>query len=224
MKKLLLVEDDFNILDPLRIYLINEGFEVETANSLAEAQVKLKEERPDLIILDWNLPDGQGIDLLKQDFCVGLPVILLTARQDLIDKVVGLELGANDYMTKPFEPRELLARIRVQIRSRLKSIAHPSNALIIDLNGITMNLNERSVHWNQAPIELTKKEFELLKLFVENPNKVFSRDELLNLVWGYEEYPNTRTVDNHILKLRQLFPEEFFETVRGVGYRFKRVS
>ena len=221
MKKLLLVEDDLNIAEPLCQYLKTEKYLVFSAQTLMQARNQLSEINPDLIILDWNLPDGQGIDWLNELKALRIPVIFLTARQDLIDKVVGLEMGANDFVTKPFEPRELLARIRAQMRFSKGEIHQNS---YIEANKIEMNISERMVKWEGNSIDLTKKEFDLLKLFLENPNKVFNRDELLNMVWGYEEFPTTRTVDNHILKLRQIFSEDFFETIRGVGYRFKKVS
>jgi DNA-binding response OmpR family regulator len=170
------------------------------------------------------LPDGQGVDLLRtlRQNKNNIPTILLSARADLVDKVMGLELGANDYMTKPFEPRELLARarglIRGSIASDLKISVEPSNFLSVA--NIQMNLSNREVRFKEQPVQLSKVEFDLLKIFLQNPNQVFARDELLNKVWGYNNYPTTRTVDTHILQLRQKFHEDFFETLRGVGYKF----
>lgn len=131
-------------------------------------------------------------------------------------------MGAIDYVTKPFEPRELLARIRAHLGFKMRSTFAP--ALKLQFGDIEVDKGERSARWQGRPVDLTKKEFDLLLLLLENPGKVFSRDELLNIIWGYNEYPTTRTVDNHILKLRQVFDESFFETVRGVGYRLKRVA
>lgn len=177
--------------------------------------------KPDLVLLDWMLPDGQGIDLLRDLRNKGLkvPVIFLTAKADVIDKVLGLESGANDYVTKPFEPRELLARVRLRLRST-SSQAVESDAL--HSGGIEVNDREKRVFYRRQEVNLTKMEYLLLKLFLENPGRVFSREELLNKVWGYDSYPTTRTVDNHVLQLRQKLKESYFETVRGIGYRFRR--
>lgn len=222
MYTLLLVEDDPNIQNQLKSYLHSEGFNVIQSDSLQGARDALSTNRIDLVLLDWNLPDGQGIDLLKEPMNPNTSIIFLTARQDLIDKVLGLEMGAIDYITKPFEPRELLARIRAHLHFKTKNTQTLSPT--IKFADIEVNKVERVARWKTEPVALTKKEFDLLLLFLENPGKVFSRDELLNMIWGYEEYPTTRTVDNHILKLRQVFAEDFFETVRGVGYRLKRMA
>lgn len=131
-------------------------------------------------------------------------------------------MGAVDYITKPFEPRELLARVRAHLNFKNKS--SQLNSAILRFGEIEISKSERIAKWKENPVTLTKKEFDLLLIFLENPGKVFSRDDLLNMIWGYEEYPTTRTVDNHILKLRQVFSEEFFETVRGIGYRLKRMA
>jgi DNA-binding response OmpR family regulator len=173
----------------------------------------------DLVILDWMLPDGSGIDLLKIWRKNGLdnPVLLLTARNETIDKVLGFELGADDYVTKPFDPRELLARIKARIRGGRAQNQASSQA--ISCNGITMNVEEHLVTFNGVPVELTKMEFQLLRLFLENPNRAFSRDEILNKVWGLDSFPTTRTIDTHVLQLRQKFASELFETIRGIGYR-----
>jgi DNA-binding response OmpR family regulator len=223
MKKILVVEDDINLANSLSEYLIREGFDVETVSKVKDAKEKLL--KPvDLLILDWMLPDGQGVDLLRSIRQKGslIPTIILSARAELVDKVMGLELGANDYMTKPFEPRELLARARGLIRNKNSSTlenALDSNSTL-NIAGIHMNLTNREVSFRGCQIQLSKVEFDLLKVFLQNPNQVFSRDELLNKVWGYNSYPSTRTVDTHILQLRQKFADELFETLRGVGYKF----
>ena len=218
MTKILIVEDELSIRIPLVEYLKKEGFEILTADTLAEAEKKLSE-NPSLVLLDWMLPDGQGIELLRNWRQRGLliPTILLTARTELIDKVVGLELGANDYLTKPFEPRELVARIRVQLRQ----ISGQRVDEKISGAEILLNRTTREGFFQNKLIDLTKTEFELLKIFLENPNQVFSREELLKHVWGYDHSPTTRTVDTHILQLRQKTSAELFETVHGIGYRFK---
>ena len=224
MKTILLVEDDITIRKPLEEYLTSQGFKVLVAGLLSEAKEKLKDtkQKVDCLILDWNLPDGEGIELARSlnQRAGSPPVLMLTARTDLIDKVVGLEVGAHDYMTKPYEPRELLARVRNLMRLSKPGAADASDML--DLHKIKMDLKARTVHFNGKTCELTKMEFDLLKLFLENPGKVFSRDELLNLVWGYDQFPSTRTVDTHVLQLRNQFGEDLIETVRRVGYRCKK--
>ncbi len=219
--KLLLIEDDKNLAASLKSFLTMESFDVTHCDTLEKARsVKIDDYK--IIILDWMLPDGQGIDFLKKirDENVSIPVVMLTARADLIDKVVGLESGANDYMTKPFEPRELIARIRVQLRT-VKSSVDKNLSELIEINGIKIDSFKRVVTFNDEEISLTKMEFDLLALLASNPDRPFSRDELLNKVWGFENYPTTRTVDTHILQIRQKFDESFIETVRGIGYKFK---
>lgn len=221
---ILLVEDDKNLCESLSKFLAGEGYTVTVAASLSEARLQ-KNLQPSLILLDWMLPDGQGVDLLREirKKNVTTPIILLTSRSDLVDKVLGLEMGANDYITKPFEPRELVARIRVQLRGASKVANDSSNELanILRCSEVTLNIGTREVHLKDAPIELTKMEFDLLRVLMENPNRVFPREALLNKVWGYENYPTTRTVDNHIVQLRQKLDPDMFETVRGVGYRLR---
>ncbi|PIK15367.1 response regulator transcription factor [Halobacteriovorax sp. JY17] len=220
MSKVLLVEDDDSLGSSLQSYLTGEGHEVVWAQSLTMAR-ELKGDE-EIIILDWMLPDGQGVDFLKElrEAEVSKPVIMLTARTDLIDKVIGLEAGANDYMTKPFEPRELIARIRVQLRDHHKK-DHDSNDGIMTRGELVINQNEREIRWHDEVIEFTKMEFDFLSLLAESPNRAFSREEILNKVWGYENYPSTRTVDTHVLQIRQKLSDELIETVRGIGYRFR---
>lgn len=222
MSKLLLVEDDENLGPSLKKFIQSEGHEcTHVATIEAANEVDLKEF--DLVILDWMLPDGQGIDFLKQlrpNF-PGLPVIMLTARTELIDKVIGLESGANDYVVKPFEPRELAARIRVQLRTGSNVNATAGVEEVISLGELTIDSSQRKVEFEGNEVDLTKMEFDFLKLLAEHPNRAFSRDEILNKVWGYENYPTTRTVDTHVLQLRQKLRDDLIETVRGIGYRMK---
>lgn len=223
MIKILLVEDDTTLGQTLTKYLMGEGYEVNLATSVKEAGQYLESHRPEMIILDWMLPDGQGIDLLRdiRNKQIHTPVMMLTARNDTIDKVLGLESGANDYMTKPFEPRELLARIRVQIRDHKTSDIPKKEIEKIVLGDIEIDLLERTVKVGNILKEFTKMEFDFLRLLAETPNRAFSREEILNKVWGYENYPSTRTVDTHVLQLRQKLSDELIETVRGVGYKLK---
>lgn len=221
--RILVVEDEISLSKQVRELLHSEGFEPTVAENLAEAQ-KAIQSSYDLILLDWMLPDGQGIEWLKTLRTKGTltPVLMLTARTDVIDRVLGLELGASDYITKPFEPRELIARIRVRLRERVGATESTSEKQdVLDHSGISLNTSARICKWKSREIDLTKTEFTLLQFFLSNPNRVFSRNELLESVWGYEKYPTTRTVDTHVLQLRGKFDAELFETVHGVGYRFK---
>lgn len=230
MTKVLLVEDDKNLSESLSRYLGNEGFQVDLASSLKDARDKIGG-NPDVVILDWMLPDGQGIDYLKELHRQGsvVPVILLTSRADLVDKVVGLETGASDYVTKPFEPRELCARIRVQIRKaiqgqQLGGKVETEVADVIEFARVRLSISTREVTFRSQIVDLAKLEFDLLRVLLESPNRVFPREALLNKVWGYENYPTTRTVDNHIVLLRQKLDPNLIETVRGVGYRLRDVK
>jgi DNA-binding response OmpR family regulator len=222
VNSILLVEDDKNLSESLSKFLQGEGYVVTVAVSLLEARAQEKLQ-PSIILLDWMLPDGQGVDLLrelrKKDSST--PIILLTSRSDLVDKVLGLELGANDYITKPFEPRELVARIRVQLRGSPVSTKASPGADDLRCGEVRLDSVTREVFFKGALVETTKMEFDLLKVLMENPNRVFPREALLNKVWGYENYPTTRTVDNHIVQLRQKLDPDMFETVRGVGYRIR---
>lgn len=223
MDKILIVEDDQSLGTSLEQYLSDESFDVTWAKSIAEAKEQAIDDYK-LLILDWMLPDGQGIDFLKDLRGEGKkqPVIMLTARTDLIDKVIGLESGASDYITKPFEPRELVARVRVQIRDKVESQSDATNtAEVLSLRDLTIDSIQRIVTVGDKAIEFTKMEFDFLKLLAESPNRAFSREEILNKVWGYENYPTTRTVDTHVLQIRQKIGEEWIETVRGIGYRLK---
>jgi DNA-binding response OmpR family regulator len=221
---ILLVEDHESLGQSLSDLLSGEGYRVEWAKNLSSARDLLDfKSPPGLIVLDWMLPDGQGIDFLRQFRSQGLstPAIFLTARADVVDKVLGLEMGASDYMTKPFEPRELLARIRARFRET--SVAIADTAAVLEVGSLKIDRHCHRVILHGRTIELVKKEFELLLLLAESPGRVFSRDEILNKVWGYEVFPTTRTVDTHIMLLRQKVSDELIETVRAVGYRLKTI-
>ena len=221
MNKILLIEDDENLGPSIQTFLRDENFDVALVNTLAKARSENFSDYG-LLILDWMLPDGQGIDLLRdlREKKIKIPIIMLTAKSDLIDKVVGLESGANDYLTKPFEPRELIARIRVQLRNL---VVEKSNS-ILTFGDLVVNREKREVFFKKKKIEMTKMEFDLLALLVESPGKSFSREELLNKVWGFENYPTTRTVDTHVLQLRQKLADDLIETVWGVGYKIKEIG
>lgn len=223
--KILLIEDDKNLGLTLQTYLRKEGFDIFWVTHLQGARAKLEESKAELILLDWMLPDGQGIDFLKDIRAdrIKIPVIMLTARSELLDKVIGLESGADDYLTKPFEPRELVARIRVQLRKEENILeGHRDQVKILQRGALKIDTFEREITFQDQSVYLTKMEFDLLQLLAENPGRPFTRDELLNKVWGFEFTPTTRTVDTHVLQLRQKFGDEMIETVRGVGYRFNK--
>jgi len=215
---ILLVEDDPHIRTPLTELLEREGYAVVAVATLREATTSLTQAPPDLVILDWMLPDGQGIDLFTTFRSAGVPapVIVLSARDALVDKVLGLELGADDYVTKPFEPRELVSRIRARLRGTRTQAAPAADVVV---GSLTMSLRRRELRYRGAPVTLTRMEFELMRLLLESPGRVFTREELLNRVWGYESTPTTRTVDTHVLQLRTKLDASVIESVRGVGYR-----
>jgi len=218
VEKILLVEDDKSLGPALAQSLKSEGYDVTLCETLTLAK-ESKFSEYSLILLDWMLPDGQGIDLLK---IVNnqAPVIMLTARTDLIDKVLGLESGASDFITKPFEPRELISRIRVQLRTpTIQSLAMDIDEEFTS-KGLTIKITERKVFFNDNELTFTKMEFDLLFLLSKNPKQIFSREKLLDEVWGYNNFPTTRTVDTHVLQIRQKTANDLIETVRGIGYRF----
>ena len=217
MSRLLLVEDDRTIATSLAEILAREGHACDVAETLASARLAMSR-HPELVILDWMLPDGQGIDLLREWREAGntTPVIVLTARTDVVDRVLGLELGADDYVTKPFEVRELIARIRARLR---RHAPDPVAAAPLRCGDLELCPETRDVRLDGRPVHLARMEFDLLHLFVRSPNRVFTRDEILNRVWGYDAFPTTRTVDTHVLQLRNKPRADLIETVRGVGYR-----
>jgi DNA-binding response OmpR family regulator len=218
MKQILIIEDDENLGKSLKKVIESEGMMAHLARNLKDAR-EIISTTIDVVILDWMLPDGQGIDFLRELRASGksTPVIMLTARSELVDKVVGLESGANDYMTKPLESRELIARVRVQLRER--EIPKSQEERIV-AGKIIINSVEKEVLFEGKRIILTKMEYELLKLLALNPRQTFSRENLLDKVWGYENFPTTRTVDTHVLQIRQKTTDQLIETVRGLGYRF----
>lgn len=213
MNRILIVEDNATLAKSISDYLTKENFHITLAATITDAEKQ--KSIFDLIILDWMLPDGQGLDYLRslRKSQARVPVIFLTAKADLIDKVLGLESGANDYIVKPFEPRELLARIRAQLRKT------DAPTELISSHNLVLDLAAREVKFHGTKTETTKKEFDLLALLLTQPNKVFSREELLTKIWGFDNYPTTRTVDTHVLQLRQKFGETLIQTVRGIGYR-----
>lgn len=217
MKQVLIIEDDENLGKSLKKIMEDEGMVAHLATTLKDAR-ELASDTLDVIVLDWMLPDGQGIDFLRELRAKNktVPVIMLTARTDLIDKVLGLETGASDYITKPFESRELVARVRVQLREK-NTVKEKEEKIVA--GKIVINSVEKEVLYDGKRIVFTKMEYELIKILTENPRQTFSREKLLDKVWGYEHFPTTRTVDTHVLQIRQKTSDDIIETVRGLGYR-----
>lgn len=224
MTSILVVEDEPQVAAALRDLLEREGYSVRVAGTIADARAALGGKDPiDGVLLDWRLPDGEGIDLLKELRKTSeLPVLMVTARVEVIDRVLGLEIGADDYITKPVEPRELLARLKARLRPRRGTPSSAPSARAIDHAGIHVDLDARDVTFDGQSIPMTRMEYGLLVLLLEHPGRVFSREELLNQVWGYERTPTTRTVDTHVVQLRTKLRPDLIESVRGIGYRLVR--
>jgi DNA-binding response OmpR family regulator len=220
--RILLVEDEENIVELLKLYLEDAGYEVKVASNGAESLRLFKEFKPDLILLDIMLPEKDGLDVCREvRKSSQVPIIMLTAKDTETDKVVGLELGADDYVTKPFSPRELMARIKAVLRRS----SSPIQTEKITFGELTIDLKCCEVYLKSRRVDLTATEFEILKVLVVNPRQVFSRERLMEKVWGYDFYGGLRTIDVHIKHLREKLSDQaerprYIETVRGMGYRF----
>ncbi|PSR22312.1 MAG: DNA-binding response regulator [Sulfobacillus acidophilus] len=223
MQRVLVVDDESAILELVEYHLSREGYDVETEENGQVAVERATREPFDLVILDLMLPGMSGLDACRQIRQVtDIPIIMLTARKDEVDRVLGLELGADDYVTKPFSPRELIARVKAILRRSQKGRDDSGD---IRFPGLEVDVERRSVTVDANPVNLTFTEFELLSILARNPGRAFTRDELLVRVWGEDFYGDARTVDVHIRHLREKLREDpqrprFIETVRGVGYRF----
>lgn len=226
VEKILIVDDEINIRELLKFNLTKAGYAIIEADNGHDAIKFAKNEKPALLVLDLMLPGLDGLEVCKQlkgqQNTAAIPIIMVTAKDDEIDKIIGLELGADDYITKPFSPRELVARVKAVLRRNQKETT-ASGELALGL--LKFNFSRYEASLGQEKLELTPKEYELLKLFVTNIGKAFTREQLLEKVWGYEYFGDTRTVDVHVRHLRAKLakcPEiaEALETVRGVGYRF----
>lgn len=224
MTKILIVEDEPNMVAGLRDNFEFEGYEVLSAYNGVEGLERALAESPDLVVLDVMMPKMSGLDVCKQLKAKrpSIPIIMLTARGQEVDKVVGLELGADDYVTKPFSIRELIARVKAVLR-RSRTLPKDHDRYLF--GDADVNLHTCQVTRGGKDIELSAMEFELLKYFISHAGEVLTRDRLLEEVWGYDSYPSTRTVDAHLVRLRQKLepdPEQphFFLTVHGMGYRF----
>ncbi|MFJ7827038.1 response regulator transcription factor [Psychrobacillus sp. NPDC096623] len=231
MKKVLVVDDESSIVTLLKYNLEEAGFEVITASDGLEGLNKALEEKPEVIVLDWMLPKMDGMEVCKELRLkkIQIPIIMLTAKDEEFDKVLGLELGADDYMTKPFSPREVTARVKAMIRRSGISTDHKQEKTKEETYtfGPLQVFPERfEVLLNNEVIEFTPKEFELLVYLIENKNRVLTRDQLLSAVWNYDFAGDTRIVDVHISHLRDKIEVNsrkptFIKTIRGLGYKFE---
>ncbi len=225
---ILIVEDEDAIRTMLKLVLQQSDFDVKAANDVKDAQIVIEEEEPDLILLDWMLPGISGVEwarrLKKDESLKDIPIILLTAKGEEEDKVRGLEIGADDYMTKPFSPKELVARIRAVLR-RSGKMQDMSRITIGDL---VLDVEKHRLTIGDRQLDVSPTEFRLMKFFMTHPDKVYNRTQLLDQVWGRSVYIEERTVDVHIRRLRKILSEygrnDLVQTVRGFGYRFSLIN
>jgi two-component system alkaline phosphatase synthesis response regulator PhoP len=220
-ERILVVDDEANIVDLVSLYLERDGFQVESASDGVSAFEKIRANEPSLVVLDIMLPEMDGFEVCRKTRAISeVPIIMLTARDEDFDKIVGLELGADDYLTKPFNPRELVARVKAILRRsdrRKKSEDQP-----MQVGDVKLDPARREVTIGGEPVTLRTKEFDLLMTFFEHLGIVLSREQLLNLVWGYDFYGETRTVDVHVAHVRKRLAGSQnvrIETVTGVGYK-----
>jgi DNA-binding response OmpR family regulator len=224
-KLILVIDDDRNIVELVKLYLSNEGYNVEVAHTGREGLRKFAQLNPSLVLLDLMLPEVDGYEVCRQiRRDSNIPIIMMTARGDDIDTIVGLELGADDYVAKPFNTRELVARVKAVLRRTEAPALVPaatSAKNLIELGNTIVDLARHEVTIEGAPVELRAKEFDLLKVLAQNIGIVLDRDRLLNLVWGYEYFGDTRTVDVHIAHVRDKLAGSSaqIQTVRGTGYK-----
>jgi two-component system phosphate regulon response regulator PhoB len=219
----LIVEDESPILELLALNISQAGYNPLRAISAEHAEKLINEALPDIILLDWMLPGMSGIDFAKKlrsnALTKSIPIIMLTARSDELDKVKGLEVGADDYITKPFSPRELNARIKAVLRRKAPELTED----LLKINGLELDPISHRVSGNNKPLEMGPTEFRLLHFFMSNPERVYSRSQLLDKVWGSQIFIEDRTVDVHIRRLRNILTqsqhEGLIQTVRGSGYR-----
>ncbi|MFM8490532.1 MAG: phosphate regulon transcriptional regulator PhoB [Candidatus Methylopumilus sp.] len=220
---ILIVEDESPILELLALNISQAGYNPLRAISAEHAEKLISEALPDIILLDWMLPGMSGIDFAKKlrsnTLTKTIPIIMLTARSDELDKIKGLEVGADDYITKPFSPRELNARIKAVLRRKAPELTED----LLKINGLELDPVSHRVTGNNKPLEMGPTEFRLLHFFMSNPERVYSRSQLLDKVWGSQIFIEDRTVDVHIRRLRNILAqsqhENLIQTVRGSGYR-----
>ena len=228
-KRILIIEDEVSISEIVKFNLVKEGYEVETAYDGEEGLKKALGADIDLILLDIILPHVDGFQVCRKvRETSNVPIIMVTAKEEEVDKVLGLELGADDYLTKPFGMRELIARVKANIRrTEFLSDFGDGGSKVSNYGNITIDMTKYEIRKNDKPLELTLREFELLKYLAEQENQVFSREQLLEEVWGYEYYGDIRTVDVTIRRLREKVEDDpsepkYIRTKRGIGYYFRR--
>ena len=223
-EKILVVDDDTNICELLRLYLTKEGYQVTTANDGEEGLEKFSQVKPDMVLLDVMMPRLDGLEVCRRIRKMGnTPVMMLTAKGETFDKVLGLELGADDYVVKPFEAKEVMARIKAVLRRLGKNGAEAVKEVKYDK--LSINLTNYELKVNGVQIDTPPKEMELIYHLASNPNRVFTRDQLLDEVWGFDYYGDSRTVDVHVKRLREklegVSDKWALKTVWGVGYKFE---
>jgi len=226
VKRLLVIDDEANLRHTLGYALRQEGYEVLTADDGESGIAAFRASKPDLVILDVMLPRVDGLEVcrrLRKE--TDVPIIMLTARDSELDKIVGLEVGADDYLAKPFSVRELVARVRAALR-RAARAPEPPAAEALELNGLRVDVPRRRVTADGVEVPLKPKEFDLLAFLVEHPGRVFAREQILAKVWGFDYAGDSRTVDTHVKTLREKLGDRaerprWIETVRGVGYRLR---
>ena len=225
-KRIAVVEDEIELASLIDYNLSRHGYQVQLLGGSTGTLKALEQWKPDLVILDVMLPDADGFELCRQirhSSALGrVPVLFLTARVDEVDRVLGLEIGGDDYMTKPFSPRELVARVKAHLR-REEMDAEPAAQ---DIGPFHLDRNGRRVHLGERMLELTSTEFNLLEFFLTHPGRAYSREQLLEAVWGEQRYVTPRTVDVHVRRLREQIEQQpenprYLTTVRGFGYRFE---
>ncbi len=227
MSKILVVDDEKAIVDILKFNLEREGFEVVTAGDGEEGIDKFRIEQPDLILLDIMMPKIDGLQACKTIRNESnVPIIMITARAEEVDKVLGLEFGADDYVTKPFGVRELIARVKSNLRRTVMDLDHSKKSQTYTFNNMTINIDKYEVTKDGRVIDLTVREYELLKFLATQKDQIFTREQLLEKVWGYEYYGDVRTVDVTVRRLREKVEDDpskakFILTKRGIGYYFR---
>jgi two-component system, OmpR family, phosphate regulon response regulator PhoB len=229
MMNILVVEDDRDIREMVCQSLSQNDFRASGCSNLQEARKSMENVNPDCMVVDWMLPDGSGIELIRwmrrQQQFQQVPVLMLTARSQETDLITGLESGADDYLTKPMSLRELNARVRALMR---RPAQYEESLDLLEFSGLTLNVRTHEVAVGGVAVDLTKTEFKLLRLFIKNPRKVFTREQILDAVWGVNAFLGDRTVDVHILRLRKILQphgaERMISTVRGSGYRLSEMA
>ena len=226
-EKILVVDDDTNICELLRLYLNKEGYQVTTANDGEEGLEKFNQLKPDMVLLDVMMPKMDGLEVCRRIRKLGnTPVMMLTAKGETFDKVLGLELGADDYMVKPFDTKEVVARIKAVLRRCTAATTQTeSTEGVIEFDNLRLDMNSYELRVKGKVVEAPPKELELLNCLASHPNRVYTRDQLLDEVWGFEYYGDSRTIDVHVKRLREKLAGASdkweLKTVWGVGYKFE---